>query len=94
MDHLQRTLVAVDAQAQFVEMARCPAAGVNDAHGAVFQLGGHGEAVIGVEIVGADLVAFIFVERLQAREDPLHIAARAIGGEVENVDADITQNTV
>ncbi len=75
-------------------MARCPAAGVNDAHGAVFQLGGHGEAVIGVEIVGADLVAFIFVERLQAREDPLHIAARAIGGEVENVDADITQNTV
>ncbi|MNU98004.1 hypothetical protein D3C71_881030 [compost metagenome] len=84
----------MDAQAEFVEVARRPAAGVDDAHGAVLKLGGHGEAVIGVEIVDADLVALIFVEGLQPREDALHITARAIGGEVENVDADITQNTV
>ncbi len=69
MNDFQRALVSMETKAQFVQVARCPAGCVDDTHGAVFKFCGHGEAVIGIEIIHVDPVAFIFVEGFEAGED-------------------------
>lgn len=57
MDDLEAALFAIDAQLQLVQMARRPAAGMDDAERAVGEIDRHGETVIGVEHIFADLAA-------------------------------------
>ena len=63
---LDGALGAIDAEPQVVEVAGGEAAGMDDADGAVLEADGHGEAVVGVEVVVADLVAGRLVEGLEA----------------------------
>lgn len=57
VDDLEAALFAIDAQLQLIQMAGCPAAGVDDAEGAIGKIDRHGEAVIGIEHIFADLAA-------------------------------------
>jgi hypothetical protein len=67
---------------------------VDDAERAIVEIDRHREAVVGVELVVADAVAFGLVEGLEAAEDVLDLQPRAIGGEIEDVDADVAQRAV
>ncbi len=94
VDHLDRALLAIDAEPQLVELAGRRAARLDRADRAVGEIDIHGEAVIGVEIVFADLVARRLVEGLQPAEDMRDIEARAVGREVDDVDADVAERAV
>ncbi len=90
----QAALFTVDAKLQFVEVTGRPTSGVDDAKRTVGEVDRHGEAVVGVEQIFADLAARCLVEGLQAGKDMVDIGRCAIGGEVEDMDADIAEHAV
>jgi len=53
--HLDAALLAVHAETKLVEVSRCPAGRMDDPERAVREIDRHREAVIGIEIVLADL---------------------------------------
>src|SRR3569833_4144487 len=92
--HLDAATLAIDAQAKLVEVARGPARRVEHAQRTIGEIDRHGEAVIGVELVLADLVAGRLVEGLEPREHMFDIEARAERGEIEDVDTDVAEYPV
>src|SRR5690606_5754815 len=91
---LDAALVAIHPQVQLIDMAGGPAAGMDHAKRAAGEGRRHDETVIGIEKIFADAVAIGLGESAQATIHVLDISGRAEGDEIENMDADITENTV
>src|SRR5690606_21454280 len=94
VQHFDATLVTIDAQTQLVDVPGCPAARMNDAEGTAAEGCRHDEAVVGIEVVLANLVPFRLGERAQTTRHILYAGRSAKGDEVKNVDADIAQHAV
>src|SRR6185312_14447671 len=63
--HLDAAAFAIDAEPQLVEVTGRPTRRVDHAKRAVREVDGHREAVVGIELVLADLVARGLVEGLE-----------------------------